>query len=41
MGQEILRKASIYVEGLFILIMGPNYMTIITLSAFVTLKGEI
>lgn len=39
MGQEILRKGSIYAEGLFILIRGPDYMIITTLSASATFKG--
>jgi len=41
MGQEILRKGSIYVEGLLILIMGPDYIIIVTLSASATFKGDI
>lgn len=41
MGQEILRKGSIYAEGLLILIMGPDYIILITLSASATFKGDI
>lgn len=41
MGQKILRKGSISGEGLFILIMGPDYMMIITLSASAIFRGDI
>lgn len=40
MGQEILRKDSIYAEGLFILIMGPNNTIIIPFSASATFKKK-